>query len=540
MATGGASQNGGPGSDGGAGTVYIVQGTWGTHVRSYSPLGINAGHVASLDSVTLAFNKALNVQAFVPSDLSIDGPMGRFGPLGVEPVGDRTYRFALPARMEDGIYRFAVQPSLKDIEGLPLDQDADGIPGEPEDIYSFTLTLDSVPPRVTTQSPAGDVAGTMDHVNAWFSEAIDKTALTTADVAITRPDGQAVAATGIQEVGLHRFRISFAAQTLVGTYHVKIGPEVTDLAGTKLDQNRNGVAGEPIEDVYDATFNLVERGPRAQQPRRSSGSALGGRVGDGLLERGQPDRGAAAGRLDRRRVPIGRRQVGHQRHLARDRSSHGRAGSEPGVYADSDRARPRQAAWQLPHSRPRHVANQERESNKADNVLASAAFPLDVRQLAADGTPVHGSLSSGDRADYYAIQVGSGDALRLSLKGHAASGANELYARLGAIPTRQDFDARQAGGGQEQDLVLSSPPGNGMDYVLVYADQVDSVAAYDLSAKTSPVLVTGITPTRHGNAAPGTITVSGAGLDMPRRSSSLVPTERSGRRRRSVSYLPRR
>ena len=36
--------------------------------------------------VTLAFNKALNVQAFVPSDLSIDGPMGRFGPLGVEPL----------------------------------------------------------------------------------------------------------------------------------------------------------------------------------------------------------------------------------------------------------------------------------------------------------------------------------------------------------------------------------------------------------------------------------------------------------------------
>ena len=99
------------------------------------------------------------------------------------------------------------------------------------------------------------------------------------------------------------------------------------------------------------------------------------------------------------------------------------------------------------------------------------------------------------------------------MKGHAASGANKLYARLGAIPTRQDFDARQAGGGQEQDLTLFSPPGNGMDYVLVYADQVDSVAAYDLSAKTSPVLVTGITPTRHGNAAPGTITVSGAGFD---------------------------
>ncbi len=73
-----------------------------------------------------------------------------------------------------------------------------------------------------------------------------------------KPNGQTVAASGIQEVGLNRFRISFPGQTLVGTYHVKVGPNIADLAGNVLDQDRDGSQGEPSENVYDASFNLVE------------------------------------------------------------------------------------------------------------------------------------------------------------------------------------------------------------------------------------------------------------------------------------------
>src|SRR5262249_2407341 len=96
----------------------------------------------------------------------------------------------------------------------------------------------------------------VDHVDVWFSETIDTTTFTTGDITIVKPNGQTVAATGIQNVGLNRFRISFPAQTLVGVYHVKIGPAVTDLAGNGLDENGNGTGGEPT-DVYDGTFNLV-------------------------------------------------------------------------------------------------------------------------------------------------------------------------------------------------------------------------------------------------------------------------------------------
>src|SRR5262249_25665541 len=154
----------------------------------------------------------------------ISGQMGAVRPTGIEPVGDRTYRIDLPFSLtEDGPYHFTLLSALKDAEGFPLDQNANGIPGEPgDDDYSFTLLVDTVPPRVTHQGPVGDLAGTIDHVDVWFSEAIDTSSFTTGDVTIVKPNGQTVAATGIQNVGLNRFRISFAPQTLVGLYHVKI------------------------------------------------------------------------------------------------------------------------------------------------------------------------------------------------------------------------------------------------------------------------------------------------------------------------------
>src|SRR5262249_52341156 len=74
---------------------------------------------------------------------------------------------------------------------------------------------------------------------------IDTSTFTPADVMIVKPNGTTVSATVIQNVGLNRFRIGFPAQTLVGTYHVKIGPNITDLAGN------------PMASIGDGMFNLV-------------------------------------------------------------------------------------------------------------------------------------------------------------------------------------------------------------------------------------------------------------------------------------------
>ena len=54
-----------------------------------------------------------------------------------------------------------------------------------------------------------------------------------------------------------RLRISFPAQTVLGQHVLTIGPQIADLVGNLMDQNRNSIRGEPA-DAYRAAFNLVD------------------------------------------------------------------------------------------------------------------------------------------------------------------------------------------------------------------------------------------------------------------------------------------
>ena len=86
-------------------------------------------------------------------------------------------------------------------------------------------------------------------MDVWLSESPDPATFTAADIGIARPDGQTVAVASLTDLGLGRFRIGFAPQTLVGTYHVRVGPDVRDLAGNRLDIDRDGVFGEAGDDA---------------------------------------------------------------------------------------------------------------------------------------------------------------------------------------------------------------------------------------------------------------------------------------------------
>ena len=104
----------------------------------------------------------------------------------------------------------------------------------------------STPFRRTQHAPDGDIAGTATYVDIWFSETIDRTTLTTADVSILNPSNGNIPVSSITEVGLNRFRISFPPQTQLGTYKVSVGTEILDFAGNALTADHG-----PL------TFNLV-------------------------------------------------------------------------------------------------------------------------------------------------------------------------------------------------------------------------------------------------------------------------------------------
>ncbi|MFO0957423.1 MAG: RHS repeat-associated core domain-containing protein [Isosphaeraceae bacterium] len=357
-------------------------------------------------------------------------------------------------------------------------------------------------------------------------------AFTTSDVTITKPNAQAVSATSIQNAGLNRYRISFPAQTLVGIYHAQIGPNIADLAGNLLDQDRDGTFGEAA-DVYDAYFNLVPVDLGLNSINVSPTTLVAGEsltvTWSGVNQTGAQLVGdwtdavylSKDDRWDINDILLA--TVMHTGGLAAGQPYIGSAtvilpGALPGNYRIVVRA---------------DVANQERETNEANNVAVSSPVALVVRPLVSGGTPANGTLTPADRADYFAIHVNGGDNLGLVLDGLAASGVNELYASFEAIPTRLSYDYRSVTDETffnrlDQQIAFTGPPGGGTLYILVYGDQINGQSPYTLAATTGSFVVTSITPDRStnrppepangtarpiGRIVPTTVSITGAGFN---------------------------
>ena len=167
------------------------------------------------------------------------------------------------------------------------------------------------------------------------------------------------------------------------------------------------------------------------------------------------------------------------------------------------------------------VANQERETDEANNLVTSPQLRLSVRPLPA-GIPADGALTSGDRRDYYAVTLASGESLKLKLHTVTPGALVQLSVSYAAIPTRMAFDERSATPTADQEITLTAINGGGTYYVFVYGDQIPGTAAYTLIAETAPFFVSSVTPTRHGNAVPAVVTLTGAGFG-PDAVVELVP-----------------
>lgn len=124
----------------------------------------------------------------------------------------------------------------------------------------------------TTPPPAKDTTGAIvTNVNfsgsgnaistarVTFSEAINVSTFTSADLSLTGPTGKAIGVSSIVAVagsGNTQFDVSFASQAATGVYTLIVGPDVIDLAGNRMDQNKNGKSGETA-DRYTTTTTLA-------------------------------------------------------------------------------------------------------------------------------------------------------------------------------------------------------------------------------------------------------------------------------------------
>lgn len=147
-------------------------------------------------------------------------------------------------------------------------QTTDAVPGAARTISGGRLNAagavgnpppDDKPPRIIGSDPPGSVTGTVDRVLLQFSEPIDVSTFTLADiVSFTGPSGPIEVLAVAPVAGSSRqFEIRFAPQSEEGNYTLVIGPDISDLAGNLLDQNGNGIGGEDPQDRYTARFTIV-------------------------------------------------------------------------------------------------------------------------------------------------------------------------------------------------------------------------------------------------------------------------------------------
>ncbi|MCA9135141.1 MAG: Ig-like domain-containing protein [Planctomycetales bacterium] len=115
---------------------------------------------------------------------------------------------------------------------------------------------DTTGPRIVATNPDTAHSGPIDHIDLIFSEPIDPATFTVADVAsLVGPNGS-ISVDAIQQVSDDTYRMLFATQNDFGNYSFIIGPEISDVAGNLMDQNENGIQGEPVADRFTAAFDV--------------------------------------------------------------------------------------------------------------------------------------------------------------------------------------------------------------------------------------------------------------------------------------------
>ncbi|MFO0845201.1 MAG: S8 family serine peptidase [Gemmataceae bacterium] len=94
-----------------------------------------------------------------------------------------------------------------------------------------------VPPVVTAAAWSGPSSGSLSKVRITFDKAVALSSFTPGDAVLTGPGGKGISVSGVSVVagsGDRSFDLTFATQTAAGDYSLRVGPEVTDVSGTKM------------------------------------------------------------------------------------------------------------------------------------------------------------------------------------------------------------------------------------------------------------------------------------------------------------------
>ena len=155
--------------------------------------------------------------------------------------------------------------------------------------------------------------------------------------------------------------------------------------------------------------------------------------------------------------------------------------------------------------------------------IGAYTFRLDAtsQTALALGETYHGSLSGSGFVQLFKVDVTRSVPLLIHFDDASNTDRTEIYARLGAPPTRQTSDARfEASGADHQVAVPLAAPG--VWYILVYGDRVFNASDFTLLVEAPLVLARDVTPNYGGVGERLQFTISGLGF-VPGTQFDLVP-----------------
>jgi subtilisin-like proprotein convertase family protein len=224
---------------------------------------------AGLTSLTVNFNMAVDPTTLTSSNVMLTDPNGTAVALALPPADvsggkNKAFRFTFPALTTYGTYNLTIGPGVKDVAGNPMNQNGNTVFGESGaapagDAYTTSFMIEGLqvtsPPLITGPIVS---AGGLSTITLNFNMTVNTATLKDGTTVVLKDPNGAVVPTTIVDLtgptGLHdSFQLTFTAQTTAGVYKLFVGPNVQDLAGNAMDQNENGIHGEPA-DKYTATF----------------------------------------------------------------------------------------------------------------------------------------------------------------------------------------------------------------------------------------------------------------------------------------------
>jgi RHS repeat-associated protein len=141
--------------------------------------------------------------------------------------------------------------------------------------------------------------------------------------------------------------------------------------------------------------------------------------------------------------------------------------------------------------------------------FAMQTSPIDLTL----GTPYHGTLAGSGQTQLFRVQLPTASPLQVGLSDSQSADQNEVYVKLGAPPTRADYDDRFSTPASANQVVTVPQAAPGTWYILVYSAVVPASGSYTLRAAASSIFLRQVSPTELGTVRDNTLTLAGAGFD---------------------------